>query len=225
LPIRAVRYCHPVTSASAYGYYLFPPITFSLRWLEARDVFWTYEGAPNGEWYPLDTAQFPNFADSFDEAAPEECRGFSPPFLALGHDDGIVQIWSGAFARTARDWSLLVRAVANMPRSLGYEHLEGIIETDRWYGPLFANIRLTRPDIPLTFPNYRPFVQVQPLHRPAYGDDLLDSAMVTGGLESLTTEDWSAYHQTIVRPNSMTDRPRGAYAVDARKRRKHEHQA
>ena len=32
LPTRAFRYCEPATSASGYGYYIFPPISFSLQW-------------------------------------------------------------------------------------------------------------------------------------------------------------------------------------------------
>ena len=31
LPTRAFRYCEPATSASGYGYYVFPPISFSLQ--------------------------------------------------------------------------------------------------------------------------------------------------------------------------------------------------
>ena len=44
LPTRAFRYCEPATSASGYGYYIFPPISFSLQW-DGRDVMWTWEGA------------------------------------------------------------------------------------------------------------------------------------------------------------------------------------
>jgi hypothetical protein len=220
LPMRGVRFCHPLTSASAFGWYLFPPITFQLRWLEARDVLWTWEGAPDNAWFPLQSAQFPHFAAGFDEAAPEDCRGFSPPFVALGEDNGIIQIWSGLIARTAPDWSLLVRAVANLPRSRGYEQLEGIIETDRWFGPLFTNIRLTRTDIPITFADFRPFLQVQPVHRSTYDDDFLNAAAFESGVDALTLDDWRAYHATVVQPNCALHRPRGGYAVAARKRRK-----
>ena len=63
LPTRAFRYCEPATSASGYGYYIFPPISFSLQW-DGRDVMWTWEGA--GTWLPLQSAQFPNFRDLFE---------------------------------------------------------------------------------------------------------------------------------------------------------------
>ena len=92
----------------------------------------------------LKAAQFPDFAKQFDAAAPAGIEGFSPPFLASLIEPGIVQIWSGLVVRTAPGWSLLVRAPANLVRNPGYESYEGIVETDRWFGPLFTNIRLTQ---------------------------------------------------------------------------------
>src|SRR5207244_11955854 len=72
----------------------------------------------------------------------------SSDLLAAFKEPGVVQIWSGLIARTAPEWSLLVRQPANLARSQGYENYEGIIETDRWFGPLFTNVRLTRTNIP-----------------------------------------------------------------------------
>ena len=37
LPTRAFRYCEPVVTASAFGYYVFPPFNFSLMWDGTRD--------------------------------------------------------------------------------------------------------------------------------------------------------------------------------------------
>ena len=44
-----------------------------------------------------------------------------------------------------------MRAPANIPRSGSYELFEGIIETDRWFGPLITNMRLTKTDVPIDF--------------------------------------------------------------------------
>ena len=44
MPTRAFRYCEPMTSASAFGWYVFPPITFSLMWEGGAEIFWTYKG-------------------------------------------------------------------------------------------------------------------------------------------------------------------------------------
>ena len=52
-------------------------------------------------------------------------------------------------ARTAPDWSLLIRAPANLASPGGYSLYEGIVETDRWFGPLFTNLRLTQTHKPV----------------------------------------------------------------------------
>ena len=72
LPTRATRYCEAVTSASAFGWWLFPPIDVSFVW-DGADIFWHYAGV--SDWLPLETAQFPNFAKRFDNAAPEYAQG------------------------------------------------------------------------------------------------------------------------------------------------------
>jgi hypothetical protein len=217
IPTRAFRYCEALTSASAFGWYLFPPISFSLIWDGGSDVIWTYQGAD--AWFPLKAAQFPNFADHFDRVAPPEFKGFSPPFLSAFKEPGVVQMWTGLFARTAPDWSLLVRAPVNLAHSQGYEHYEGIVETDRWFGPLFTNVRLTRTNVPVEFDAEFPFLQVQPVHRSTYGDTL-DAFDVVPGLAGFGSREWDDFRTTVVVPNIDPHRQRGQYAAAARRQRK-----
>src|SRR5436853_9391 len=106
IPTRGFRYCEPVTTASAFGWYVFPPMSFSLMW-----------------------------------------------------DGG----------------------------------------TDRWFGPLFTNIRLTRTNMPIEFDANFPFLQVQPIHRSSYGAALDDVEIVTD-LGELAAEDWDAFRATVVKP-------------------------
>jgi hypothetical protein len=216
LPARAIRYCEPVTAASGFGWYIFPPIGFQILF-DGVGAVWTYDGAE--AWYPLQSAQYPGFAEQFDSIAPEGTKGFSPQFLAMTEDPGILQIWTGLIARTAQDWSLLLRAPANLPHGPGYQPLEGIIETDRWGGPLFFNVRLVHTGVPIQFLPHRPFLQVQPVQRRQYADDFLNGAVVENGLEALSPDDWSSYHQNVVVPSRNPHRTLGTYAVAARKRR------
>lgn len=216
IPTRAFRFCEALTSASAFGWYVFPPIGFSLMW-DGNEVVWTHDGAE--DWYPLQAAQFPDFADHFDTVAPPDIKGFSPPFLASLIEPGIVQIWSGLIARTTPGWSLLTRAPANLVRNPGYESYEGIIETDRWFGPLFTNIRLTRTHHPIAFDAGMPFLQLQPVHQATYGAALENFAVVES-LDGLDPLDWEAFRHTILRPNTDPDRKRGQYAVASRRRQK-----
>src|ERR1700741_2007750 len=88
--------------------------------------------------------------------------------MVAAREPGVVQIWSGYLARTAPGWALLSRGPANIPRTQGYEHFEGIIESETWFGPLFTNIRLTRTSSRVEFDVRYPLCQVQPLLRQCY---------------------------------------------------------
>ncbi len=216
LPTRAFRYCEAIVTASGFGYYVFPPTGFSVMWDGGTDLTWTWDG--EADWHPLKTAQFPGFAAVFDEHAPEDVRGFSPPFVSALQEPGLIQLWSGLVVRTAPGWSLNVRAPVNLPRSNFFEVYEGVIETDRWFGPLFAAIRLAKTDTPIRFrPDY-PLFQVQPLPREVLSEATLNRYELVPELRQLSEADWRDYHRTVVKPNVMEHRPRGLYATRTRKR-------
>jgi len=219
IPARALRYCEALTSASAFGWYVFLPMDFKVVW-DGHDMLWTYDGVD--EWLPLsrDGVQYPGFTEAFDRSAPPEMRGFSPPFLTPSIQPGQLQVWTGCIAKTAPGWSLLIRSVANLSHSLSYQMLEGIIETDTWFGPLFDNIRILKTDVPIEFRSDTPFLQVQPVRKEVYADKLLQNFNVKG-LDELSADDWQAFHRTVVTPNIAPERKRGQYAVEVRKRSAH----
>jgi hypothetical protein len=191
-------------------------MALSLIW-DGSEVAWTYDGADG--WYALKAAQFPGFAARFDQLAPADLKGYSPPFLTALPEPGLVQIWSGFVVGSAPGWSLLVRPTANVPKSQGYEMYEGIIETDRWFGPLFINLRLTRTHVPIDIDPEFPLFQVQPVHRSAYDNKLLDNfCVVSPG--NWSQDNWNKYRKTVKEPNVMAHREPGMHAVSVRKRRK-----
>jgi len=214
LPTRAFRHCHAVTSASAFGWYIYPPMSFSLQF-DGHDVSWTYDDLDI--WLPLTSVQYPYFSARFDEAAPKHLSQCSPPFMTSLQEPGVVQIWTGLFARTAPYWSMLLRPPANLPRNPAFEFYEGIVDTDRWFGPIFTNIRICRTDIPVTFDAGTPMLLAQPIPQAIYSDQVLGSVKVFGGLQSLSDAEWAAYNETIVERNQDPDRRVGAYAVEARR--------
>jgi hypothetical protein len=214
LPVAAYRYCEPIATASAFGWYLYPPLNFRLLW-NGRSIDWTYEGAEKS--YPLRAAPFPDFMNTFENIAPEGVRELAPTFLAQGKMPGTVQVWSGYLARTAPRWALLSRGVANAAKTQGYDNYEGIIETDTWFGPLFTNIQLLRTNEPVDFHVHRPLFQVQPLLRDCYRDprfEVLEAA-------DLGADDWQRFAATMT-PNADHMRAPGHYAVDTRRRSRRE---
>ena len=217
LPTRAFRYCEPVATACAFGWYLFPPIDFTVLW-DGSAVTWTYSGAK--DWYPLTSAQFPGFKKHFSENAPTEIAPFAPPFLTYDPHLHMLQIWSGYIAATREDWSLLVRPVVNVSHSEHFHGYDAIIETDRWFGPLFTNIKLIKPNAPIHFRTDFPFLQLQPLPRAIYSEAVLGDFAVVPNLASFGAREWARFEETVVRPNVQQPRQLGGYAVAARKRRR-----
>jgi hypothetical protein len=217
LPARGFQYCEALRAAASFGWYVFPPIEFTLQW-DGSQIFWTYRGAR--AWYLLTSAQFPGYRAVFDRAAPRRLRGYSPPFLTTALEPGIVQVWTGLLIESAEDWSVLVRPPANLPRSSAYDLYEGIVETDRWFGPLFINIRLVKTDVPIEFGTETPLLQVQPLHRSLYAAERSSAFELVSDLSQFPPRAWSRYETTIVRPNLDPRRPVGAYAAAARRRRR-----
>jgi hypothetical protein len=212
LPTRAFRYCEAVRNASSFGFYLYPPLDFRLMLDDGVTLFGL--GA-DGDWWPLlDAAQYPGFAGRFDTIAPDIVKGYAPPWLGLTETPEMIQIWSGALIRTPADWSVLLRGPVNYraPGHQNVEILEGIVETDTWFGPLFSNLRLLRSGIPVFFAAHRPLFQAIPIPRLA----LREFPVSIAELPALTKEDWIAYHHSVIAQNRH--RP-GAYAGAVRKRR------
>jgi hypothetical protein len=219
IPARALRYCEAITSASAFGWYVFLPVAFKVVW-DGHDMLWTYDGAD--QWMPLtrDAVQYPKFGAAFDRSAPPDLHGFSPPFLTPSIQPGGLQVWTGCIAKTAPGWSLLVRGVANLSHALSYQMLEGIIETDNWFGPLFDNIRFLKTDIPVEFRSDVPFLQVQPVRKEHYADKFMQNFAVKD-MADLSSDNWDAFRRTVVVPNTDLNRKRGQYAVSVRKQNAH----
>lgn len=217
LPSRGFQYCEALRAASSFGWYVFSPIDFTLQW-DGSQIIWTYRGAK--AWYPLTSAQFPGYKAQFDRAAPDRLRGFSPPFLTAVPEPGLIQVWTGLMIESAEDWSVLVRPPANLPRNLAYDLYEGIVETDRWFGPLFTNIRLIKTDVPIHFSTETPLIQVQPLHRSTYAERVSNDFGLIANPAEFSDDAWSRYEKTIVEPNLDPQRPVAAYATSVRRRRK-----
>src|SRR6185312_4086544 len=162
------------------------------------------------------------FSAEFDRAVPECVKGYAPPFVAALPEPGTVQVWSGLLARTRPEWSLLIRPPVNIPRPGTYEVVEGIVETDRWFGPPFTNIRLTPTDVPITFDADIPLFQAQPLHRSVYSDAQLNGFECTPGLHALSERDWDDYRRTVAKGEDEAPRPIGHHALEVRRRRRSE---
>jgi hypothetical protein len=87
LPMRGYRYCEAVAAASAFGWYIYPPLASAcvgqrrLRGLMRAPRIGTRCGA----------LSFRGF-DSCSSEAPDPVKPLAPPFLAVSREPGVVQI-------------------------------------------------------------------------------------------------------------------------------------
>ena len=221
LPAAAFQYCEPVRTASSYGWYIFPPIDIRLRW-NGVDVMYV----DGDEWQPLDCIGINDeFAEYWDQHAPEELKGCWPPFMTATFAPGVVQIWSGFLVSTAENWSTMIGPTSNLWQTLEFVCYEGIIETDS-FGPcpLFTNIRLLATDREILIPKTKPLFQVRPVYKKAYAETTLrlhEQVGLEARTESsggMTPEDWAGYAKTIRKIDTPPDEYKpGAYGAQRRR--------
>lgn len=214
LPTAAFRYCEPVRTASKFGWYIFLPRELGIIW-DQDNIYWSLDEFETRHLL-TDAIQYPNFSQEFNSVAPGFAKDFSPPFLTRTNDDDMVQIWTGLFARTEPGTGLWVRGPVNMAHQMSFHVLEGVIETDWWFGPLFANIRITRRDTPVFFRQTKPFLQVLPFQKETAKTAAKNGPVVHHGLEALTETEWAGYQRAVV-DRMRPETPPGDYAVKARK--------
>ena len=219
IPGRALRYCDALTTATSFGYWVFPPMDLRLIF-DGEQIFWSY--GEDERWLPLSATgsgavQFPNYAAEFDETAPAALRGYSPPFLTALAETGNVQMWTGLLARCRPGWGLSVRAPVNLPAVPGLVNWEGLVEADVWFGPLFTNFRFTKTDQPVYIRSHMPILQVQPVPQLAYREETLN-AFSCRDADEMTASDWDQLGAVLLPPDDPNSR-QGEYAVTVRKRR------
>jgi hypothetical protein len=215
IPLRARRFCEPFTAASGYGWWAYPPIDFDVMW-DGNAMSWRLPS--EGEWHAVGDVILSSFVEEFDRRASAEHANFSQiPFLARGPEPGILQVWGGLLARTLPEWSILVRPLANYPREATYEALEGMIETDWWFGPVISVFRIIKTDRVVEFRTTRPMVQIQPVYRRAYARESLSSTRFISGIEGMSSEEWGSFMETLNLRNQPGD-VRGSYKRHVRLR-------
>lgn len=216
--LRAYTHCEPFAAGSSFGWYVFPPVDFSLMW-DGSVVSWKVSATD--PWQVLDDAvALPGFGKQYVQKAPQKLRQLGAlPFLGRGPEPGIVQIFAGLLIETPKDWSVLIRPLANYPRDARYEVLDGIIETGWWQGPVITPLRIVKTDEPIRFQREKPLYQIQPVPRRAYAEDTLSAVSVTQGLEDLAAEDWQRLEEAMTLRHGEKGKA-GSYKREVRRRSK-----
>jgi hypothetical protein len=213
-----IHKCEAARTASSFGWHIFLPCDFQILFDGSIFLASLDDGR---EWFQFDALFYPDFAEVFDAAAPENCRTFQFPWIKATEFHSILQIWSGYIVRTEPGYSTWVRGPINYLNDSGsnYYQLEGIIETDWWHGPLFTNIKILKTDTPIQFYARRPFLQLIPILREQYAQSHLGDVLINRKENAFEGVDWEWYHQWLVHPAlNPKERQVAHYAAEARKR-------
>ncbi len=200
LPGRAKAYCPPVTAGSGFGWWLYPPADFALKWDGTRTE-WSFiddMGEPTSNWRSLSggvdivserqrswVARLATIRG--DDAATAAYPVGWPWLNADPRSENTIELDLGVIARTSPGWALLVRGVPNWP-SRGVQMMDGIIETD-WYRSALGNIlRIMEPGVHRFF-RHIPCACVQPIPNVAFASSTMTSATIVTDPEVLLRDD------------------------------------
>jgi hypothetical protein len=209
LPAKAVKRCPPVTAASSYGWLLFPPSSFAVRWVkDGLEFALMDDDGEIGPWELLEAGRpgrNPR-TEAALAAVPEhraeelrECLGDGGVPLVDPNpaDPRELQIFTGVTVRTAPGWASLVRPVPNLPiQPETHDVVEGLVET-AWYGngvPVMVRLR-TRDEV-VRFSQSTPMAAIQPVPVAAFATE--NSVATTGesGIGSWPDAEWDRFVTT-----------------------------
>jgi Family of unknown function (DUF6065) len=224
LPVRAYQYCSPVVAGSGFGWYLYPPRDFALRWNGVDTDLALMENDELGEWkslaggkdfVPPDAMQ--QLGEMSEQRREELGRIMAAGGLELANCDPrapqLVEVHLGFVMRTSPGWSTAFRSVPNWPYT-GYLVLDGIIET-AWFRSFIATpIRLTEMNRIVRFYRNQPFAAMQVVPDVSYQRDTMKSAQVVRGIGAIPEDTWQEILD--IRSGRFNSTRRGHYRREQR---------
>jgi len=222
--------CAPLTDASGFGWYIFPPVDFALRWDGQTTEFARLADNEPAGWQSL--------AGAYPLALPEEERAlhqapehFKTEFNIFDSAEGrfsfidvdprlgnTCEITPAVTARTPPGWSLLIRQPANWPHSRHHQVLEGVLDTE-WYGAkLSIIVRLLEIGQVVRFYRALPMAVAQPVPRVAVEASQQSAGHVVRGAENFPDDAWERYITN--RKRRVGGKGRGTYRARQRHQRR-----
>lgn len=229
LPHRAHQYCPPVSQASGYGWAIFPPVDFALKWdgKETQLAFlvdneperWHSLAGGREVWIPEEYRDYGELSEQ-RRAELDEITG--PEGILLANCDPRaqenVELMFGLIARTSPGWASLVRSTPNLPNQ-GYQVLEGVIETSWYQSWVPVIIRLIDRDRVVRFYRDLPAATLSLVPEIAYAPTTMRQAkVVPGGIAAIPDNVW-ADHVDIKGARFRHDAPGNYKTRQARNRK------
>lgn len=208
LPAKALKRCPPVTSASSFGWLLFPPTSFAVRWVKDRLEFtlthddelgrWEILGAGRPGRHPGTDAALAGVrahrAKELNQAIDHEGVPLVDPNPA---DPREFQIITGVTARTAPGWASQVRPIPNLPvPPETHDVVDGIVETE-WFGNgIPVMVRLRARDEVVRFSPSHPVAAIQPVPVAAFATENSRAEAAEPGIGNWPDDEWQRFVAT-----------------------------
>jgi hypothetical protein len=209
LPAKAVKRCPPVTAASSFGWLLFPPTSFAVRWVRESLEFtlidgdgalgpWEVLGADRPARHPGTQAALKGVPEHRASELGESLDDHGIPLVDPNPaDPREFQLFTGVTARTAPGWASLVRPVPNLPvPPETHDVVDGLVET-AWYGNgLPVMVRLRARDEIVRFSSSFPVAAVQPVPVAALAPEAARAEKGQRGIGSWPDDEWERFVAT-----------------------------
>jgi hypothetical protein len=185
----AVRWCGPFAHASAYGFWVFPPVDLDVIWHGGRSFEHRFESL-----YTDDDASFVCRLQRPEDKyryIPRRKVDFGSPL------ESVISIWTGCIFQTPPEWGLMIRDPVNINTSTIFRAQEAILETDWlpydiWVNLLFLQqgkwARIRRSE------GWPPIAQLLPVPRAAYDQQW---RLMSGPIERTTAEGRDLFNRWI----------------------------
>jgi hypothetical protein len=224
IPLRAMQYCGPLTSASGFGFYLYSPVDFALRWDGDFSEFSLLEDNEPVKWQSMTgnvSQQIPDAAEVWTSMSPER----RAQLLDAGEDElslinfdprdpNTFEMHIGIVARTPPGWSILSRGVPNLRPIPGLRVLDGVLETSWFRGNIPVTGRLTDVGRIVRIHRNYPLACIQPIPDLAFDPETMNSATVAQGMDNVPADVWDEMLANFRRRNH--ERVLGSYKRESR---------
>ena len=227
LPARGVQMCPPVTEGSGFGWYVYPPLDFALRWDGQTMEFARLADNEPAGWQSL-AGGYDLWLEEDQEALAGAPDRFKADFDIFDHRQGRIsfidtdprlgntcEVLPGLIARTPEGWSLLMRDVPNWPKARDHQILEGVIDTAWYGGPIPIMVRMLETGRVVRFYRTIPMAVAQLVPRIAIEASQKSPAEPVSGIQNFPDDVWQRFVEH--RRRRVRGQGRGTYRAQQRR--------
>jgi hypothetical protein len=224
LPLRAAQFCPPLVNATQFGWYVYPPTDFALRWDGEVSDWSLLAGNEPQKWQSLAggaDAALPWADEPLADLAPELRERYTAAnkgsYTFINADprtQNNFEMALGVVVTMNPGWVMLVRSVPNWPSPRPFEPFDGIIDFDLFTQDAIVVFRLRSPGI-CRFYRHEPIAMLQPLLREQTAHTIFDNPTTVQGVANWPEQVFDDYLKS--RDRRTSEVTMGSYRDERRR--------